>query len=215
MADPRRPLGSALRVATVLAVAALLAGCAGSTAATPAAAVAPAGTASITPQASQGDVTANQPEATDAGPTDLPPTDVPPSPEPTPEPTVAAAAVDPCGLLTLAEARALVDGIKVPAGGPEGDPPTRCVWPTPASGSVGQVEIDVGDGAAKTLDIERQLGHDLKAVPSLGDEAWLEPDTVFFRTGDTWVAIHLVMLNDAAENDARLLTAAALVASRL
>ena len=205
MADRRRALRSVAALGAVAAAVAL-AGCAA------APAVTPAPSASI-PAVTAAPATA-APSPSEVVATDVAVTDAPASPDVTPEPSVAAA-VDPCSLLTLAEARALVGGIKVPAGGPEGDPPTRCVWPTPTSGEVGQVEIDIGDGAAKTLDIDRQLGHELTAVPSLGDEAWLEPDTVFVRVGGTWTAIHLVILNDPTENDAHLLKAAALVASRL
>jgi hypothetical protein len=211
MADGRA-FESARLVGAAMALIIVLAGCAASSVATPAP---PASTPAVSAQAAT-----PQPSATDVAATVQPAVSDSPimadaSPSPSAPDATPAAAVDPCALLTLVEARALVGGIKAGAGGPEGDPPTRCVWPTPTSGSVGQVEIDVGDGAFKTLGVERTLGHDLKAVPALGDEAWLEPDTVFFRVGATWVAIHLVMLNDPAANDAPLLKAAALVASRL
>ena len=107
---------------------------------------------------------------------------------------------DPCTLLTQDEADTLA-GVKLGAPLPEGDPPTNCVWPTPLTGSVAQVEVGVGDGAKKFLDIDKDtLGHDFTQVSGIGDEAWQESDTIFVRTGTLWFSLHLVKL-DSAPND--------------
>jgi hypothetical protein len=131
-----------------------------------------------------------------ATPTD-PATDTP-TPE-TPAPTEAALP-DPCSLLTQDEADNLA-GEKLGTPLPEGNPPTNCVWPTPLTGSVAQVEVGVGDGAKKYLDIDKDtLGHAFTQLSDLGDEAWQESDTVFVRTGTLWFSLHLVKL-DAAPDD--------------
>jgi hypothetical protein len=139
-----------------------------------------------------------------------------PTPAPTPVPTDTAVAdtatptevplltdaplPDPCKLLTQDEADTLA-GVKLGAALPEGIPPTNCVWPTPVTGSVAQVEVGVGDGAKKFLDIDKDtLGHTFTQVSGLGDEAWQESDTVFVRTGTLWFSLHLVKL-DASPND--------------
>lgn len=107
------------------------------------------------------------------------------------EPTPSPAPPDPCQIISQAEAEKLA-GRDLRSPLPEGKPPVRCVWPTPLTGSVAQVEIDLGDGAQKFLDIERKLDHALDPVPGLGDEAYVENDTVFVRTGSTWFSIHLI-----------------------
>jgi hypothetical protein len=136
------------------------------------------------------------------------------SPAGTPEITVAPTPVDPCGLITQAEADDLA-GIHLQAPLPEGQPPVRCVWPTPLSGTVAQVEIDVGDGAKKFMEVELKLGHALDPVPGLADEAYVEADTVFFRTSETWVAIHLIGHYSDPTYRQRLEDLAAIVLSRL
>jgi hypothetical protein len=81
---------------------------------------------------------------------------------------------------------------------------------------VAQVEVFVGDGAKKYLDIDRDtLGHMFDAVPGIGDEAFIEENVIFLRKGTTWVALRLTLLNDAAENRPRLEALAAKVAGRL
>jgi hypothetical protein len=140
------------------------------------------GAATITPYppaATKAPVASDAPSAADAA-----------TPEPTATPTTALP--DPCKLLTQAEADQLA-GVKLQGPLPEGDPPTNCVWPTPLTGSVAQVEVGVGDGAKKFLDIDKNvLAHDFAQVAGLGDEAWVEDDTVFVRVGDLWFSLHLV-----------------------
>ena len=141
-------------------------------------------------------------------------TSAPPTQSPTPGETAVTEAAtgmetplqtmtalpDPCTLLTQDEADTLA-GVKLGAPMPQGVPPTNCVWPTPTTGSVAQVEVGVGDGAKKFLDIDKDtLGHTFTQVSGLGDEAWQESDTIFVRTGAVWFSLHLVKL-DSDPND--------------
>jgi hypothetical protein len=135
-------------------------------------------------------VTARPTPSPTAAPTDA----SSPAADVTADPSADATLVlpDPCKLLTQDEANTLA-GEKLGDPLPEGVPPTNCVWPTPLTGPVAQVEVGVGDGAKKFLDIDKDvLGHDFAQVPNLGDEAWVEDDTVFVRTGALWFSLHLV-----------------------
>jgi hypothetical protein len=132
----------------------------------------------------------------------------------TPAPTEAALP-DPCTLLTQDEADTLA-GEKLGAPLPEGNPPTNCVWPTPLTGSVAQVEVGVGDGAKKYLDIDKDtLGHAFTQVSGLGDEAWQESDTVFVRTGTLWFSLHLVKLDAAPDDQANMVSLAKTILGRI
>ncbi len=145
-------------------------------------------------------------------------TDVTPSQEPDATAAEESAdtsplAADPCGLLTRDEANKLA-GVKVldplSAGG------TECIWPTPLTGPTGQVQIDVGDGAKKAYDIDNTvLGHDFTAVPGIGDEAWLEEQEIFFRVGDTWVALSVVRLDSPSDLHDMLKELATAIVGRL
>ncbi|MEU3456574.1 DUF3558 family protein [Micromonospora sp. NPDC006766] len=92
-----------------------------------------------------------------------------------------------------------------------------CTWTAPVTGPTGQVEVYVGDGAKKTLDIERQLSHELEPLSGVGDEAYLDTQAneVFVRKADTWVEIRLVLLNDPKENHKPLKELIRVVADRL
>jgi hypothetical protein len=122
---------------------------------------------------------------------------------------------DPCSLLTQDEADGLA-GLALGAPMPEGAPPTNCVWPTPTTGSVAQVEVQLGDGAKKFLDIDKDtLGHTFNQVPGLGDEAWQESDTVFVRTGTLWFALHLVKLDSAPNDQSNTVALARVILGRI
>ena len=141
----------------------------------------------------------------------LAPSPVPPTDSPAPSPTP----LDPCALITRDEANALA-GVEVLDSQPAGNPPSRCVWPTPTTGAIGQVEIDVGDGAKKAYDIDSTvLHHDFQPVGDLGDEAYIEDKAIFFRVGDTWVAIHVIRLDSPSTLPARLADLARTVAGRV
>lgn len=92
-----------------------------------------------------------------------------------------------------------------------------CTWTAPIGGPTGQVEVYVGDGAKKMLDIERQLGHELETLSGIGDEAYLDTQAneVFVHKAGTWVAVRLVLLNDPKENHQPLKDVIRLVAGRL
>jgi len=122
---------------------------------------------------------------------------------------------DPCKLLTQDEADTLA-GVKLGAVLPEGSPTTNCVWPAPTTGSVAQVEVGVGDGAKKFLDIDKDtLGHTFAPVSGLGDEAWQESDTIFVRTGNLWFSLHLVKLDASPNDQPNMVTLAKTILSRI
>jgi len=155
-----------------------------------------------------------------------------PTPVPTPAATATATATDapstadtpadtaailpdPCKLLTQDEADKL-GGVKLGAALPQGIPPTNCVWPAPLTGSVAQVEVGVGDGAKKFLDIDKDtLGHTFTPVSGLGDEAWQESDTIFVRTGTLWFSLHLVKLDSAPDDQANTAALAKTILGRI
>ncbi|GAB3141950.1 hypothetical protein GCM10027290_15510 [Micromonospora sonneratiae] len=129
------------------------------------------------------------------------------------EPTEAAAQseVDPCSLVSKQEAERL-------AGTPL-DAAVRvretCTYTGPVTGPTAQVEIFVGDGAKKYLDIERELGHELRPLTGIGDEAYAGLEAAWFNKSGRWVSIRLVRLNDPAENRKPLEDLARKVAGRL
>lgn len=123
----------------------------------------------------------------------------------------SAAAVDPCALVTKQDAEKL-------AGTPL-DPPQKvretCTYTGPVTGPTAQVEVFVGDGAKKFLDIDRELGHAFTTLSGIGDEAYLEDGAVFVNGSGVWVSVRLVLLNDPAENRKPLENVARMVATRL
>ncbi|GIF96898.1 DUF3558 family protein [Catellatospora citrea] len=123
-------------------------------------------------------------------PADAPPESAAPS---------APAAIDPCTVITAAEAAKLA-GTKLDE--PVSSAPVSCRWTAPVTGPTAQVEVYVGDGAQKVLDIERTLGHEIVQLSGIGDEAWLDTTAceVFWLQSGQWIAIRLVRLNDAADN---------------
>ncbi|MFG2561819.1 hypothetical protein [Streptomyces sp. NPDC048496] len=126
-------------------------------------------------------------------------------------PSPKGAAVDPCALVTKQEAEKLAGTALDPA------TPVRetCTYTGPVTGPTAQVEIFVGDGAKKYLDIERDLGHTLRPLAGVGDEAYAEDEAVFLRKSDRWMSIRLVRLNDPAENREPLEELARRVATRI
>lgn len=114
-----------------------------------------------------------------------------------PSPAFSAAAVvlpDPCALVTKADAEKLAatpleDKVQVAQ---------TCSYTGPVSGPTAQVEVYVGDGAKKMLDIDRDLGHAFTSLSGIGAEAHLEDGAVFFLHSGVWVAIQLVRLDDPA-----------------
>ena len=104
----------------------------------------------------------------------------------------AAGGKDPCSLLTKAEADH-VAGVTLQPAKRELE---TCTFATPTTGATGQLEIYVGDGAKKYYDIDNvTLGHDFRDVAGIGDEAHLESDALFFRSGTTWVGLRVLRLD--------------------
>ncbi|MBY8875659.1 hypothetical protein K7640_27900 [Micromonospora sp. PLK6-60] len=118
---------------------------------------------------------------------------------------------DACGLVSKAEAEKLASA-KLNDAVPVRD---TCTYTGPVSGPTAQVEVYVGDGVKKYLDIERELKHEIRPLPGLGDEAHLTGDSFFIRKADVWVAVRLTRLVDPAENRRPLETLARTVAGRL
>jgi hypothetical protein len=126
-------------------------------------------------------------------------------------------AAHPCSLLTQSEAETLA-GTKLMAGIESGasDAKTLCQYVGPTTGPEAQVQVLVGDGAKKVLDIDRDvLKHPFTTLTGVGDEAYQEDDNVFIRKGATWASINLVLLNEPAQNVKPMQTAAREVARRL
>ncbi|RGC69094.1 hypothetical protein C5N14_10035 [Micromonospora sp. MW-13] len=128
-----------------------------------------------------------------------------------PEEPPAAPPVDACDLVSKREAEKL-------AGTPLDDPVAireTCTYTGPVTGPTAQVEVFVGDGAKKFLDIERELGHEFTPIAGAGDEAYAEDGTVFVNKGGVWVSIRLVRTDDPARYRKPLADLARTVAGRL
>jgi hypothetical protein len=132
------------------------------------------------------------------------------------EPSEAAepTAIDACALLPLEEAQTLAGTpLDPPIPGNPANP--SCSYTGPVDGPTAQVELYAGDAAKKIYDIDVELGHAFTPVSGIGDEAYEEENAIFFRSGTTWVAIRLVLLNDPLENVPRIEEAARAAAGRL
>lgn len=126
---------------------------------------------------------------------------------------------DACDLLTHDEANTLAGRTlqdPVPAGLVNGANVMCQYTSDPNEPGVAQVEVYVGDGSEKALEIDRDvLGHTFTSVPGIADEVLQEDGSIFIRKGTTWASINLVLLNDPAENVQRMQDAAVIVAGRL
>jgi hypothetical protein len=133
--------------------------------------------------------------------------------------SAAPAKLDACALLTKSEAEALAgtplnDAV---AAGPAGSGDnTLCQFTGPTTGPTAQVEVFVGDGAKKQLDIDRDnLMHAFTDCAGIGDQCLQEDDNIFVEKNGTWASINLVLLNDPAMNVQPMQTAIKQVADRL
>ncbi|WBB68523.1 DUF3558 family protein [Micromonospora sp. WMMD812] len=134
-----------------------------------------------------------------------------PLPEATSAEPSAAPAVDPCALVPKPEAEKV-------AGTPLEDAvasPESCSYTGPVTGPTAQLEVYVGDGAKKILDIDRELKHEFTPIPGAGDEAYAEEGAVFVNKGGVWVAIRLVRTDDPVKYRKPLADLAVAVAGRL
>ena len=119
--------------------------------------------------------------------------------------------VNPCTLVTRDEANAIT-GVTV-------QKPQRalqlCTFPTPTTGTLGQLEVYVGDGAKKFFDIDKiDLGHEFRKVPGVGDEAWAEDGAIFFHAQGAWFGLRLTTL-DSDDHTADLAALAKTLIGRL
>ncbi|HKP17515.1 MAG TPA: hypothetical protein VJT84_03485 [Gaiellaceae bacterium] len=119
-----------------------------------------------------------------------------------------------CSLLTKDEAQKLADadlaGVVLDAAQEVTE--DFCEWDNPPEGYVAQVQLFIGDGAAKTLELDREK---VKPVPGLGDEAYEEEGYIFARKGAVWIEIHLVRLSEWDPFWQPMRDTAALVLSRI
>ncbi len=127
-----------------------------------------------------------------------------------------ASAPDPCTLMTQAEATALAEtpvGAAVKSGTADD---MLCQYNSPPTGPTAQVEVFVGAGVKKSLDIDRGLQHTFTTLSGIGDEAYIEDSNVFVRKGDLWAQVNTVILDaDSTKVQAGLVSAARTIATRL
>jgi hypothetical protein len=133
--------------------------------------------------------------------------------------STAAALPQACSLLTPAEAAAAASTPLMPpvAAGASGTGlNTLCQFTGPTTGPTAQIEVYVGDGAKKQLDIERvTLKHTFTTVAGVGDQCVQEDNWIFVEKNGVWASIHLVRLNDPSQNVMPLQTAIKELAARL
>ncbi|MFI7608427.1 DUF3558 family protein [Micromonospora sp. NPDC049366] len=134
-----------------------------------------------------------------------------PEPEPSSAEPSAAPTVDPCALVTKQEAEK-VAGTRLEDAVAS---PESCSYTGPVTGPTAQLEVYVGPGAKKILDIDRELKHEFTPIAGVGDEAYAEDGAVFVNKGGVWVAIRLVRLDDPATFRKPLADLAKTVAGRI
>lgn len=133
------------------------------------------------------------PDAGDAGTIDS-------TAQPDEEPAgIDIASLDACEILPRSDAEAIL-GLALPdeLAAATADV-SSCTYTADPNGPVGQVEIFVGPGAQKQLELDRDvLEHVFMQPTGIGDEAWQEDAMIFARTGETWASIRVVSLDDPA-----------------
>ncbi|QXE36993.1 hypothetical protein KQY30_25045 [Streptomyces sp. GMY02] len=134
-----------------------------------------------------------------------------PAASPAASPSSAVDTGDPCAIVTQAEAEKLADSKLNPAK-PLAE---TCTYTGLASGPSAQVEVFIADTARNYLDAERGIGHDLSPLSGIGEEAYLEDGSVFFRTSEQWFSIRLVRSVPPEETRKPLEDLARTVAGRL
>jgi hypothetical protein len=111
--------------------------------------------------------------------------------------SVDIASIDACAVLTADDAATLIArDLTEPVGIATSDV-SSCTYTADPNGPVGQVEIYIGPGAQKQFDLDKDvLEHVFTQPAGVGDEAWQEDYMIFARTGETWVSIRIVILDD-------------------
>lgn len=111
---------------------------------------------------------------------------------------------DACSLLTQAQANAAASTPLQKGTGAGKDAAgnyVMCQWIGLTNGPTAELEVYVGDGAKQQLHIEKDnLGHSFTSVPGIGDQCLQEDGYIFVQKGGLWVSLHLVRLNDPAQN---------------
>jgi hypothetical protein len=116
---------------------------------------------------------------------------------PVTSPPTTAAPLNSCTLVPQAAAEGVMQTKLLPAVHVTNSDDDTCTYAGDPSGPTAQFEVFVGAGAKKFYDDDNiTLHHTFTDVPGIGDEAHEETDALFFRKGTTWVALHLVSLDD-------------------
>lgn len=124
------------------------------------------------------------------------------------------ASLDACSILTRKDAETLIGSTLTEPLRNNSRDDASCVYPGDPNGPTAQVEIWLGQGAKKQLDIERSLDHEFTPVKGIGDEAWQEPSWIFARSGPDWLSVHVVSLSDESSFVTPLQTAMTTALSR-
>ena len=105
----------------------------------------------------------------------------------------------------------LTKGEDTRAAGPE--EVASCTYNAPPTGQSGSITVFAGLQTPDELTTDRNLGHKLRKVPGLGDQALQEtlPSTVFVQTHGVWITISSAY----SANPAAMLTAARKATARV
>jgi len=151
------------------------------------------------------------PDAGDGGTVDSTSTPAPAGPV-----AIDIASLDACAILPRADAEAILGLVTPEQLSAATSDVSSCSHTADPNGPVGQVELYVGPGALKQLEIDRDvLEHVFTQPTGIGDEAWLQDGMIFARTGETWFSIRVVSLDDPARFVEPLQSAALDVVERL
>lgn len=131
-----------------------------------------------------------------------------------PTTTEVAGLPDPCELVTLEEAEALVGAELGEGRSSDHGTAASCTYTGPPTASAAQVEIYIGDGAQQIFETDSRLATELTEVDGVGDEAWEKSKHLYVRTGSTWFVLRLVRIDNDTYSEP-LQAAAQVVLDRL
>lgn len=108
-----------------------------------------------------------------------------------------AAALNACEVVTQQQAEAILQTKLLEGLHTSNADDDTCTYPGDPTGPTAQFEIFIGAGAKKFYDDDATvLQHPFTDLPGVGDEAHQEDYAIFFRKGDTWVALRVTSLDD-------------------
>ncbi len=111
---------------------------------------------------------------------------------------------DACSLLTQAQANSVASTPLMKgtgAGKNAAGAFVMCQYVGQPNGPTAELEVYDGDGAKQQLHIDRDnLQHKFTEIPGVGDQCLQEDGFIFVQKNGLWASIHLVRLNDAAQN---------------